>query len=215
MQVPSRLLTRLNLETRAQHPEADYPWLEVMSFDTSRDRYVDQLVATYGFEAPIEAALSLTPHLGEVINLRPRARSGLIVEDLLVLGLGPSKIARLPQCTHIAPFREPAEALGWMYVLERSTLMFDTVRTQVSARIPGLSAAHYLGAYEGIAGARWQEFGAILDAYAITPASADHVVASARAAFVCQRDWYASDPAHDARATWTTEISGAVRTARN
>ena len=63
---------RLNMETRAQHPEADYPWLELMSHDASRTGYVDQLVATYGFEAPVEAAFQLTPYLGQVIPLRPR-----------------------------------------------------------------------------------------------------------------------------------------------
>jgi heme oxygenase len=202
------MLMRLNMETRALHPEADYPWLELMSLDTSRNRYADQLVATYGFEAPVEAALALTPQLGEVIQLRQRARSGLIVEDLLALGLTPSRIARLSQCRHIVPFRDPAEALGWMYVLERATLLHETVRTNIALRMPSLSAWNYLSAYASVAGQRWQDFGRALDDYAVTTTAGDHVIAAARAAFACQRDWFASDPGQSARQLWDAEASG-------
>jgi heme oxygenase (biliverdin-IX-beta and delta-forming) len=208
MQSPSRMLMRLNLETRAQHPEADYPWLELMSLDATRGRYIDQLVATYGFEAPVEAALQLTPQLGEVIELRRRHRSGFIVEDLLSLGLTPAKIARLPQCRHIAPFRDPAEAFGWMYVLERATLLHESVRMHIALRMPTVSSWSYLSAYQNVAGQRWQDFGRALDDYAVTPASAEHVVAAARAAFACQRDWFATEPAQFARDGWATDSSG-------
>ena len=208
MQSPSRMLVRLNLETRAQHPEADYPWLELMSLDVTRGRYIDQLVATYGFEAPVEAAYALTPQLGEVIQLRQRSRSGYIVEDLLTLGLGPSKIARLPQCRQVAPFRDPAEALGWLYVLERATLLHEAVRNHISHRMPTVSAWGYLSAYDSIASLRWQELGRALDDYAITPAASACIVAAARTAFACQRDWFATEPAVLARAAWASESSG-------
>lgn len=203
----SRMLTRLNLETRAHHPEADYPWLELVSLQASRAQYIDQLVATYGFEAPVEAALALTPHLADVMALRPRARSRLIVEDLLALGFSPAKIARLPQCRGIAPFRDPAEALGWIYVLERATLLHDTVRNQLALRIPMVSSWSYLSAYEGVATQRWQELGIALDDFAIAPASADQIVAGARAAFECLRDWLASEPGRFAREAAERESS--------
>jgi heme oxygenase len=208
------MLMRLNMETRALHPEADYPWLELMSLDTSRGRYADQLVATYGFEAPVEAAFALTPQLAEVIQLRQRARSGLIVEDLLSLGLTPARIARLPQCRQVVPFRDPAEALGWMFVLERATLLHDTVRTNAAVRMPTVSAWTYLSAYSGVAAQRWQDFGRALDDYAVTSAASEHVVAAARAAFACQRDWFATDPAQFARAVWG-DNDGSGRFARD
>lgn len=188
------MLLRLDAETRLQHPEADYPWLELMSRHASRARYLDHLIATYGFEAPVEAALALTPHLAEVIGLRPRARWGLIVEDLLTLGLTPAKIARLPQCRHIAPFRDPGEAFGWLYVIERATLVHETVRSYMSSRLPTVAAWSYLSAYRGIAHQRWHELGLALDAYAITPACGDAIVAAARTAFACQAEWFASEP---------------------
>jgi heme oxygenase len=204
---PSRMLTRLNLETRAHHPEADYPWLELVSLQASRAQYIDQLVATYGFEAPVEAALVLTPHLADVMVLRQRARSGLIVEDLLTLGFSPAKIARLPQCRRIAPFRDAAEALGWIYVLERSTLLHDTVRSHLASRIPTVATWAYLSAYRGVATQRWHELGVALDSFAIAPASADQIVAGARAAFDCLRDWIASEPGRFAREATERESS--------
>lgn len=199
MQRTSRMLLRLEIETRAQHPAADHPWLELMSRDASRGHYLDHLITTYGFEAPVEAALALTPYISDVIHLRPRARSGFIVEDLLALGLTPSQIARLPQC-HVAPFREPAEALGWLYVLERATLLHDTVRSYMMLRLPSVGAWSYLSAYRDVVDARWQELGHALDAYAVTLACGDAIVAAAHAAFACQQDWRESDPARFAQA---------------
>lgn len=187
------MLLRLDIETRAWHPVADHPWLELMSRDASRDRYLDHLVVTYGFEAPVEAALALTPHLTEIIPLRPRARSGFIVEDLLALGMTPARIARLPQC-RVTPFRDPAEALGWLYVLERVTLLHDTVRSYMMLRLPSVGAWSYLSAYRGVAEERWQELGRALDAYAVTLACGDAIVAGACAAFACQQEWRESDP---------------------
>jgi heme oxygenase len=185
------MLMRLNMETRHEHSRADAPWLDLMGIDVSRARYLEALVAIYGFEAPIEAALALTPRIAALLQLRHRARSGLIVQDLLALGLTPSKIARLPQCG-LAPFRDPAEALGWMYVVERATLLHDAVRRYLEGRLPATAAYGYLSAYEGVAGARWHELGRVLDEVARFPTAPDHILTASRRAFACQREWFAS-----------------------
>jgi heme oxygenase len=190
MHAASRVLTRLNIETRAQHPEADTGWLELMSLDASRPRYLYQLMATYGFEAPIEAALALTPQLSDVVKLRQRARSGLIVQDLLSLGLTPARIARLPQCSQIVPFRDPSEALGWMYVMERTTLLHDAIRRHLQAHLSTVQSWCYLSAYEGVASMRWEELGQALDAVAAATHSEDQIVAAAKLAFGCHRSWF-------------------------
>jgi heme oxygenase len=92
------MLTRLNLETRAQHPEADALWVGLLTPELTLDQYSATLVAAYGFEAPVEAALALTPGVNQALPLRPRARTGLLVQDLLTLGFSPAAVARLPQC---------------------------------------------------------------------------------------------------------------------
>ena len=95
-----------------------------------------------------------------------------------------------------------------MYAIERLTLFHETVRTQLATKLPMVTGWNYLSAYHGIASARWQDFGHALDAYAITPAARDHVLTAARAAFTCQRDWFATDPAAFARESWGTDRSG-------
>jgi heme oxygenase len=185
------MLMRLNMETRRDHARADQPWLELLGTDVTRARYLDQLVAVYGFEAPFEAAIALTPGLGDGLQLRQRSRSGLIVQDLLALGLTPSRIARLPQCDLVVPFRDAAEALGWMYVVERATLLHDAVRRYLEDRLQLAGAYGYLSAYDGIAGARWQELGRALDDAAAAAAAPEHIVAATRSAFACHRNWFA------------------------
>ena len=190
---PSRMLTILNMETRGEHSLADAPWLQLMDLEVTRTRYLEHLVAIYGFEAPIEAGLALTPRINALLQLRQRSRSGLIVQDLLALGMSPSKIARLPQCSVTVPFRDPGEALGWMYVIERATLLHDAVRRYLEGRLSSIGSYEYLSAYDGVAGARWQEFGRVLDEVATAPQSADHIVAATRTAFRYLRQWFAGD----------------------
>ena len=196
MHPPSQMLTRLQMETRVLHPEADSPWVELMSIEVTRERYIETLVATYGFEAPIESALAMTPAASTTLSLRQRARSGFIVQDLLGLGFSPSRIARLPQCCQVVPFRDVSEALGWMYVVERSTLLHETVRHHLEARLPGIHAWSYLSAYEGVAGKRWQDLGHVLDVVALTHDTGDEIVAAAKEAFATLHNWLASDEAH-------------------
>jgi heme oxygenase len=185
------MLMRLNMETRHEHSRADAPWLDLLGIDVTRGRYLDALAAIYGFEAPIEAALALTPRIAALLQLRHRARSGLIVQDLLALGLSPSKIARLPQFS-LAPFRDPAEALGWMYVVERATLLHDAVRRYLEGRLPATAAFGYLSAYEGVAGARWHELGRVIDEVGRLPTAPEHILGATRRAFACQREWFES-----------------------
>lgn len=190
MDLPSAMLARLDVETRVEHRDADSTWLDLMVSDVTRARYIEQLIAVYGFEAPVEAALALTPRVGMVLPLRDRTRSGLIVQDLLALGLGPSRIARLPQCLSIVPFHDPAEALGWLYVVERATLLHDPIRRHLEHRMPHVTAVHYLSAYDGVVGLRWQGLGRALDHVAKTPEVADQIVEAAKAGFACHRDWF-------------------------
>jgi hypothetical protein len=53
---------------------------------------------TYGFEAPFAAACARTPGLAHAIDLRGRARSGLIAQDLLSVGWTPRDIASASTC---------------------------------------------------------------------------------------------------------------------
>jgi heme oxygenase len=191
------MLTRLDRETRPLHPEADALWVDLLSPAPTLDQYSAVLVAAYGFAAPVEAALALTPGVNAALPLRPRARTGLLVQDLLTLGLSPAAIARLPQCSQIVPFRDVAEALGWLYVIERATLLHGTVRHHLELALPRASAAIcFLRAYDGHTEMRWQELGTALDRVATSQDIEDQIIAASRDAFATQRYWLHADASH-------------------
>jgi heme oxygenase len=188
---PLGSLVRLDLETRDEHAVADEPWLSLCEDARTpcEQDYMRVLVRTYGFEAPLEAALAYTPHFEALVDMTGRYRSGLIAQDLLVLGLGAGQVASVAQCM-IAPFASVAEALGWLYVHERATLCHERVRATLLARAPGLKAATaYLTASAGTATRRFEDLGAAIARIARTSLIEDRVVSGARAAFRTQRGW--------------------------
>lgn len=183
------MLTRLNLETQAFHALADSGWRGLLAPEISTASYMSELVRVYGFEGPLEAALAYTPHLGLAINVHERYRAGYIAQDLMTLGMLPGEVARIPQLL-IAPFASPLEALGWIYVAERSTPLHEEVRRCVAARIPqAKQACVYLTANEGHVGARWHSLGQALDKSARTARMADEIISGAHAGFRAWLEW--------------------------
>lgn len=185
----SRTLIQLNIATRLHHASADAPWLDLMVPTIGKTQYVKHLIKVYGFEASLEAAFRYTPGLSTLVDLRTRTRSGLLAQDLMRLGLGPARIAELPQ--RFAMFAGAGEALGWMYVIERSTLLHGGVRRQLTLRVPDISnAMSYLSAYDGVAGRRWSDFGCALETVAHSPSAAAQIVRAANHGFCAMRDWF-------------------------
>jgi len=189
----SRTLIQLNLATRERHPTADGLWLELMVPGVRKSDYIRQLIMVYGFEAPLEAALRYTPGLNALVDLRAHSRAGLLVQDLMRLGIGPSRIAGLAQ--RFTTFSSPAEALGWMYVVERATLLHGSVRRFLNARLMELSSASsYLSAYDGVTGDRWSDLGGALDAVAATPAGKRQLLRAADLGYEALAQWFCVRP---------------------
>lgn len=194
MQRLARTLIQLNLATREHHVAADSPWLDLLVPTVSRRQYIEQLIKVYGFEAPLEAALRYTPGLSGLVDLRSRVRAGLIVQDLMRLGLGPGRIATLGQ--RFMTFSSTVEALGWMYVAERATLLHGSVRRYLTLHISDLgNATSYLAAYDGVAGDRWSDLGGALETVAHTPAAKHQLMRAAHQAFLAFCEWFDSGTA--------------------
>lgn len=190
------MIERLNRETGPDHAEAEHDVDALFAADVTLDAYRGYLVRCYGFEAPLEAALALSTSLDRMLDLRRRARSGLLAHDLMRLGLRPQAVAELPLCLAVPQFRGNAEALGWMYVVERATLSHALLRRHLLTRVPEVaSASSYLQAAGGTLGTRWGQFGEVLDEVAQHPAIADRIVSSAIDAFRHHRRWTQHDPA--------------------
>jgi heme oxygenase len=186
---PSTMLARLDAATRDHHGDLDGYWLDLMAQGVTQEQYSSQLVRIYGFEAPLESALAYTPNF-VVADRRDLTRSGLIVQDLIALGMRPAAASRLPQCMEIAPFKDPLEALGWWYVSERASQLFGSVKRHLVSRLPQTAnACSYLSSYDGVAAARWQQLGSILDEQAWKHGH-EPLVTAAVTAFDCAKRWF-------------------------
>jgi len=184
MATPSWMLARVMLETRTHHARADEDRLVLLDRRTIAS-YRAFLARIYGFEAPYEAALAAT-HLPTAL-VAPRLKAELLLADLRELGASLAYVARLPRCP-IRTFHSDAEALGWLFAVERNTLLHGQLYRHAAASLPGLAHA-YLGAYAS-PGARMRELGELLDSVCITPTAPDRICASAREAFRSQHQWF-------------------------
>ncbi|MBV8756837.1 MAG: biliverdin-producing heme oxygenase [Deltaproteobacteria bacterium] len=192
MQQVSGLLTKLNLATRHLHADVDDPWLDLLRPDVNLTDYSTQLIRTYGLIAPFESACKYTPGVARMLDYRQLLRAGLIARDLLALGMTPGELSRVPTCPAITMFRDASEAFGWLYVVERSTLLQEGVRRHLIQRLPSvMQACHYLGAYEGHINDHWLAFGRQLDRIAADQHNEHDIISSAEAAFRHTREWLA------------------------
>jgi heme oxygenase (biliverdin-IX-beta and delta-forming) len=190
----SWMIERLHSATGVMHLDADADFDLLFREDTEHADYLLFLTRQYGFEAPLEAAFVMTPNLDLMIDLDERQKAQLIAQDLLALGVRPIELVSMPQCLRVPQFRGAAEALGWMYVIERATLAHNVIRRHLSTRLPKAmrEASGYLQAYSGMVGTRWREFGDVLDDVAQHPAIAERMTEAALEAFRVHRRWVQS-----------------------
>ncbi|HEX3474634.1 MAG TPA: biliverdin-producing heme oxygenase [Kofleriaceae bacterium] len=190
-------LSLLDRETRALHVEADRGWARLLrDTSTTRDDYLRQLTVTYGFESSYEAACAYTPGVGQALDLRGRWRSGLIAQDLLTLGCTAHDVEAM-RCYSLPAFQDAAEALAWMYVVERPMQVHENVRDELVSRFVDLArATSYLGAYEGAVSKRRAELGIALDQLCVSDKVCKRVIDAAGAGFRALIEWQrTSDPA--------------------
>jgi heme oxygenase len=196
-----RVLARLNEATQPHHTLADSD-VDRYLFkpDISAADYRAFLARVYGFLLPVESALALTPGLDEVIDVQPRAKAVLVVHDLMALGMTMTEVNELRQCETVPTFRGPAEALGWMYVIERPVLASAVLRGHLATylRAEMAFAASYLSAYAGQVGTLWRELGQVMDRIAYSAVLEERIIASANQGFRALQQFQRNDLAQRA-----------------
>jgi len=187
----SWMLARLAHETQAQHDVIDDLILTPLVAPT-RARYRHYLARMYGFEAPLGCALVVTAGLDPAFVV-PRVRAGWLAHDLMALGLSPTEAAVLQQRHEVPAFGSGAEALGWLYVLERTMLRHDLLRRRLARALPQeiADAGAYLGCYRTRARNAWAELGSLLDRTACSVAAVATIISAARAGLASQQGWLA------------------------
>ncbi len=184
----SRVLVRLDDVTRVRHAAADDDRLALLLATVNVEVYRRFLTRVYGFESPVESAVQMTPGLDDVLDPRSRTSMKLLKADLLALGVADP--SALPRSASVFPFRGPAEALGWIYVVERNAMLHGVLRRHLEQRLCGTATA-YLAGNERAVSARVRERGHALDAVAISDEIVDRIFTAAHAAFRAQRLWFA------------------------
>jgi heme oxygenase len=185
-----QLLSRLDLATRQWHGQVDAPWYDLLRPDVTRADYIAVLFRTFGFVAPLESACKYTPGLERLIDTRPFTRAGLLAQDLLALGVSPARLATAPQCGSIIVFKEVAEALGWLYVVQRLAVVQEGIRQHLLSRVRGIDGAcDYLAVLDGQAREHGAAFAGMMDRYGARLDVANEIVTAAIAGFSCATGW--------------------------
>ena len=195
--VPSTILSRLRLETRAEH-DAVERLLDLMGASLTREAYRQRLAQFYGFYAPLEAALRICCTRPDEVRggsalqlatLSPRLnKTDLLRRDLHYLGVSADP---LPLCSHLPSTKTSAELLGCMYVLEGATLGGRLITQHIQATF-GITPATGGGFFEGYAGdtgKMWQAMRHLLVNCASDIQAENAMVANAIATFACLRGW--------------------------
>jgi heme oxygenase len=188
------MLSRLAVETQIRHASIDAALLAPLVSPT-RSSYRRYLCTLYGFIAPLEVALAMAPGI-DYAFIDPRMKSGRIASDLLALGLTTQEFALLSRRHSVPAFTSAAEALGWMYVMERTTLHHEETyeRLRRILSIDRELAANYLLSYAGETRARWRELGAVLDRVAWSASAVDTMIGAAWDAFESLDTWLGAQP---------------------
>lgn len=184
------MLLRLNFETYVHHATADGDRLQLMDV-RSKSEYRAALASILGFEASLDTAL------GALVGaqLRERARAHYLRRDLAALGMSNSAMQCLPQCA--IRITSLTQALGWMFVVERHTLLAGLIQRHLVHRFGDQlsDATSYLVGSADMPGARFRTLCETIDNHAAQhDAYPTLLVTAAIEAFRCQRQWYLSVP---------------------
>jgi heme oxygenase len=154
------------------------------------------LCRMYGFLAPIERALGAAPGLAAAIpdvDVR-NIKVALLSRDLSALGVERSNLAQIPRIS-VPVLDEVPEALGWMYVVEASTLDAEDLARHLALRMPSEldCASAYLRCYGDRVHVRWHDFGVALDEYVdrAERSACDRIVLAATDCLIRLHRWLA------------------------
>ncbi len=168
------MLSRLFAESRMHQGMADTDAL-----DAARSGYAAYLVKRYGFEAPLESALAVTPGVAQVIDLQARQQCRMIVDDLVELGMPLARVLEIPHAD-VRAFRDIRDALGWLYVSDRSAAAHD----RIVQKLPRCTIHWCRDAV-----AARDSIGRALDAVAVDEHSESRIIDAAIRGFEHQHRW--------------------------
>ncbi len=186
----SEIHSRLKAATAEIHARLEQQ-LDLLRDDLTLRDYVGLLERFYGVYEPFERMAD--PMLKRLpgIEFERRKKTELLAADLIHLGVSPEGLALLPRLSFAVPER-PEQLLGWLYVLEGSTLGGQILARHFGTRFP-LSAEcglRFFTAYGEETATMWRQFLEVLAIYSQTDAAARLMVDAAVSMFARLLDWF-------------------------
>jgi len=168
--------------------------MPIMSPELTREAYCELLAGFYGFIAPAEESLLRSGACEQTqVHFSGREKTPILVKDLENLGLPTPMVISKDAALNLS---SPAKALGYLYVMEGSTLGGQFISKHLKKHL-GLDAengAAYFNGYGSETSARWKEFCGALIASAASLNQDDAIVESARVTFEGLQQWLFPNP---------------------
>jgi heme oxygenase len=181
------LIDQLGVETTQHHAATD----ETLLFGSpARPDYRHYLTRMYGFVLPVERAILASPGIERFVEPARFHKHELLRRDLGGLRLSAEQIGMLLLAT-VPVLETPEAALGWAYLIERSTLQHGDLYRHLARALPGDIAfsSNYLKCYVGLVGEMWRAFGFALEPLNRDLARREQLIEGAKAAFAAFGEW--------------------------
>jgi heme oxygenase len=159
--------------------------------DFDLNGYREHLLRTLRLYLPLEEAISQFIFFhGDSLSLEKRFKSHLLISDLLALGESPRSIENIQHCPFIPKIKSSAELVGFLYVIEGSTLGAQFIVRMLKERL-GLSEQQ-MKFYSGYGSATHDMWGTFQGmARCLIPHSEKNaVIESARSIFYLFISWF-------------------------
>lgn len=179
----------LRRETRFHQCVSDADRIALTGRPPTLTGYVSYLAKMYGYEAPLESALSVAPDLAKHLDVSNRMKAATLGTDLVALGFPPANLLALPVCA-FEPLRSLPQALGWLFVSEKNRTGHQLFRTYLSHELPAVLDGSTPGITRTSAD-DWRQFERVLEGIVTRDSRAlDKVIEAAIEAYDCQHYWF-------------------------
>ena len=134
----ANILNLLKSQTRNQHDQIEQnPLTKAIIENTiSPESYALLLRRFYGFYKATEPLLLRSSFWAEnTFEIHQRQRLPMLKADLLCLGHTPQQIESLTPCPNVPTLQTPAQMLGYLYVVEGSSLGGQVLSRQLSQKL--------------------------------------------------------------------------------
>ncbi|WP_068774909.1 biliverdin-producing heme oxygenase [Paenibacillus sp. FJAT-26967] len=195
----STISARLKEETAPFHIqiEQNYYAKGIMNQGLTLEEYRTYLEKFYGFVTPAEQAITALPEWDELgFDIGSRMKSPLLEQDLIELGLKRADLNNLASCNEIPDLSTLPRALGYLYVLEGSTLGGQLITRQLKQFLPVTpeSGGRYFSSYGTDLRTKWLEFRELLEQEAVTAGQQEEVLSAAKQTFILLNQWLVQEP---------------------